>query len=345
MQIPIENIYYLLGYAWNRLEEKDRVSVSIDDRTELVDLFAKILINATRILLKRGIDKSYIAETFEISGIKGKLELAETLKRNLQMRFRTICSFDEFSANILTNRILVSTLQRLTKTIGLDSDLKHEIRKLLKMFGNVEMIALKPSVFNQVRLNRNNRFYGFVLDVCRLIAENILPSEHTGEWKFVDFTRDERKMNQLFEKFLYHFYRIETAFNVKGEQIRWQFENLSEAAEKFLPVMRTDISLTSSERKIIIDAKFYRETLTKNYSSEKIKSANLYQLFSYLLNQRSTDKRTQSTTGILLYPTIEKDYDLDFKFENHLISIKTVNLNANWRIISKRLKDIVSETV
>lgn len=342
MQIPIENIYYLLAYAWNRLDEKDRVSVSIDDRTELVDLFAKILVNATRILLKKGIDKSYVEKSFEIAGIKGKLELAETLKRNLQMRFRTVCRFDEFSANILTNRILVSTLLRLVKTVNLDADLRHEIRRLLLMFGDVETISLKPSVFTQVRLNRNNRFYGFVLDICRLIAENILPSENAGEWQFVDFTRDERKMNQLFEKFVYHFYRLETGFRVKSEQIRWKFENLSEDGERFLPVMRTDISLLNRTRKIIIDAKFYRETMAESYSREKIKSANLYQLFSYLLNQRGDDPRTRNAAGILLYPTIEKDYDLDFKFENHPISIKTVNLNANWRTIAARLKEIVS---
>jgi 5-methylcytosine-specific restriction enzyme subunit McrC len=59
MQIPIENIYYLLCYAWNKLDEKERVNVSIDDKTELLDLFAKILINATKMLLKRGIDKNY----------------------------------------------------------------------------------------------------------------------------------------------------------------------------------------------------------------------------------------------------------------------------------------------
>ncbi len=342
MQIPIENIYFLLAYAWNRLDEKDRVSVAIDDCTELVDLFAKILINATRILLKRGIDKSYVAETFELSGIKGKLELAETLKRNLHLRFRTVCSFDEFSANILTNRILVSTLRQLTKTANLDSGLRHEIRKLLPMFGEVEPIALKSSIFNQVRLNRNNRFYGFVLDICRLIAENILPSEQNGEWKFVDFTRDERKMNQLFEKFLYNFYQIETAFKVKSEQIRWKFENLSENGEKYLPIMRTDISLTNETRKIIIDAKYHRETLTENFSREKIKSANLYQLFSYLLNQRGADEKSQNATGILLYPTIEKEYDLEFQYQSHQIFIKTVNLDMNWKKIETRLLDLVN---
>ncbi len=341
MQIPIENIYYLLGYAWNRLDEKDRVAVSIDDRTELADLFAKILINSTRILLKRGIDKNYVTQTAEFSGIKGKLELAETLKSNLQMRFRTVCSYDEFSADILINRILVSTLKRLIKTTNLNSGLKHDIRKLLPMFGAIETVALTRTVFASVRLNRNNRFYGFVLEVCRIIAENVLPSEKSGDWKFVDFTRDERKMNQLFEKFIYHFYRIETDFEVKSETIRWQFQSLEEESEKFLPVMRTDVSLTNNERKIIIDAKFYRETFAENFSREKIKSANLYQLFSYLINQRTTDTRTQNAAGILLYPTIETDYDLDFRFESHRISVKTVNLKSHWKNINRRLKEIV----
>ena len=62
MAIPIENIYFLLCYAWNKLDEKERVDVSIDDKTELLDLFAKVLITSSKLLLKRGIDKSYIFE-------------------------------------------------------------------------------------------------------------------------------------------------------------------------------------------------------------------------------------------------------------------------------------------
>ena len=58
MAIPIENIYFLLCYAWNKLDEKERVDVSIDDKTELLDLFAKVLITSSKLLLKRGIDKS-----------------------------------------------------------------------------------------------------------------------------------------------------------------------------------------------------------------------------------------------------------------------------------------------
>ena len=106
--------------------------------------------------------------------------------------------------------------------------------------------------------------------------------------------------------------------------------------------MQTDITLENETAKIIIDAKFYKETLKTNYDAEKITSANLYQLFSYLLNRRNMDPKTKTATGILVYPTIEQDYDLHFCYRNHNVLIKTVNLNTRWQNIAERLKKIIS---
>ena len=346
MRIPIENIYFLLCYAWNKLDEKERVNVSIDDKTELLDLFAKILINATKTLLKRGIDKNYIDHTEELTGVKGKIQISQTLKSNLLLKQRTICTFDDFSSNIISNRILVSTIYRLTRTKGLDKELKNELVALQRMLSDIDQIEITSSLFKQVRLNRNNRFYGFVMNVCQIIYDSTLPSEEQGKYKFSDFTRDDNKMNQLFEAFIRNFYRIEQRKykTVKKETIKWQFENTDKENYQYLPQMETDITLENDEEKIIIDAKFYRETMTVNYDKERIKSANLYQLFSYLLNQEDDSRKTKTATGILLYPTIETDYDLNFKYYEHKIQIRTVNLNTNWKNISTRLKEITNTT-
>ncbi|MDZ4847250.1 MAG: 5-methylcytosine-specific restriction endonuclease system specificity protein McrC [Chitinophagales bacterium] len=343
MQIPIENIYYLLCYAWNKLDEKDRVSVSIDDKTELLDLFAKVLINVSKMLLKRGIDKSYIDITEELAGVKGKLEFSQTVKSNILFKQRTVCTYDDFSVNILSNRILVTTIYRLTRTKGLDKQLKAELWNLQKMFSSIDLIELKSVLFKQVKLNRNNRFYGFIMNVCQIIYENTLPSEEQGKYKFADFTRDDNKMNQLFEAFVRNFYHIEQKkyTTVKKETIKWQFSYSDNESFQYLPQMETDITLENESEKIIIDAKFYRETMTVNYDKERIKSANLYQLFSYLLNQQDENAKTINATGILLYPTIENDYNLHFKYGEHNIQIRTVNLNTNWRNISSRLKQII----
>lgn len=53
--------------------------------------------------------------------------------------------------------------------------------------------------------------------------------------------------------------------------------------------MQTDISLESSERKIIMDTKYYQNTLTKNFGSQKLISGNLYQMFAYLSNHRKAE--------------------------------------------------------
>lgn len=342
MSIPIENIYYLLCYAWNKLEEKDRVAVSAEDCTNLLDLLAKVLINSSKILLKRGIDRNYIDVTTEFAGVKGKLQLSQSIKSQLLPKQRTICSFNEFSANILTNQILVTTLVRLIRTHNLDKNLKSEIKSLIWRFGEVDRIELNPRVFNNIKLHRNNKFYGFILNVCRLIFENSLLSEKTGELHFMDFIRDEVKMRYLFEEFLRNFYSIEQSkYKVRRENIYWQFQSVNESNAQFLPLMQTDITLESSESKIIVDAKFYKEALKANWGKEKINSSNLYQLFSYLINQRSQDTKTQYAAGILLYPTVQNENNLDYKFENHKISIKTVNLDQNWKHISERLLSIV----
>lgn len=343
MHIPIENIYYLLCYAWNKLEEKERVNVEVDDKMEILDLFAKVLINAIKILLKRGIDKDYIETTDELAGIKGKIQFSQTVKSNILFKQRTICTFDEFSSNILTNRILLTSIKTLIKTKGLNSDLKKELKSLLIMFGGIEPIKMSKSVFSQVRLNRNNRFYGFLMNVCQIIYENTLPTEKSGEYKFSDFTRDENKMNQLFEAFIRNFYRIEqTKYRtVKSEIINWNFEYTDIDSFQYVPVMKTDITLENTEQKIIIDAKYYRETMSLNYDKEKIKSNNLYQLFSYLLNQEDGTVKSKTARGILLYPTIEKEYDLSYAYKSHQIEIKTLNLNTNWTEIASRLKSIL----
>jgi 5-methylcytosine-specific restriction enzyme subunit McrC len=124
--------------------------------------------------------------------------------------------------------------------------------------------------------------------------------------------------------------------------IDWKFNTIDDGVMQFLPQMQTDITIENKQEKIIIDAKYYRETMSINYDKQKIHSNNLYQLFSYLVNQRSSDEKTHKAKGILLYPTIEAEYDLSYKFEDHPIQIKTLNLNQHWKMIEARLMNLIS---
>lgn len=342
MQIPIQNIYYLLCYAWNKLEESEIVNVNEIDSTELIDLFAKVLSNSCSRLLKQGLDRYYVEHEDVIMGIKGKFNFSATIKQNVLPLSKTACIYDEFDYDILHNQILKTTIGKLLRTKNLDSSIKDELYKVYLKLPPISEIVIRKAMFNQIRLHRNNYHYDFILKVCQIVNENLLIDESKGNYKFQDFTREEKAMARLFEAFVRNFYKIETDFSVSSDSIKWQFESDNAEDLDMLPAMLTDITLQGNNKKIIIDTKYYKEAFQTRYDKQKINSSNLYQLFSYLKNQEMDSEITLNCEGILLYPSIQNDFVHSFKYENHKIRIMAINLNQDWQKIRTDLLKIVA---
>ncbi|MDD5569510.1 MAG: restriction endonuclease [Candidatus Pacebacteria bacterium] len=305
-------------------------------------IFAKVLIIGTSRLLKMGFDRGYVEQNIIDAGIRGKIDFGSSLKKNLFKNAKTQCQFDELSYNILNNQILKATIQKLSKVDELEKELKEKLNDLCRRLHEIEDIVLSKAVFRRIQLNRNNSFYDFLLKICELIFDNLLPTEQKGHSKFRDFIRDESQMASFFEEFVRNFYKLEQDhYKVYREDILWPITASDETSVSFMPKMQTDISLESSDTKIIIDAKYYREALNENYEKEKIKSANLYQMFAYLKNLEAAGEINKNCTGILLYPTVAKDLDINVTTHGHQISFKTINLNQEWSRIHTDLLAIV----
>ena len=106
--------------------------------------------------------------------------------------------------------------------------------------------------------------------------------------------------------------------------------------------MRTDVSLVSRDRHIVLDTKYTVNTLQSFHASETIKSSNLYQLFAYLRNLQVVEKDGRQVEGILLYPTVSKTLDLEYVIQGHRIRFITVDLNADWKKITARLLTLLN---
>ena len=341
MTIPIQNIYYLLCYAWDSLEQGQVVPVSQDDCKTLAELFARVLDGGVTHLLKRGLDRDYITEDEDTTSLRGKLGVSSTVKRNLQRKSRVYCVIDAMSHNVPHNRIVKATLRNLVHCSGLDRTLRDRLLRLYRRLHEVSDIELTPRDFGAVRLHRNNAYYRFLIQVCRLIFDNLLVNEHTGDRQFRDFLRDERQMAALFEKFVRNFYRREqTEFRVRSETFGWQGVEATHGDLHFLPRMRTDVSLDSAWRKIVIDTKYYANCLQSYYDSTTIRSESLYQLFAYLNNLQIGDDR--QIEGVLLYPTVGRSLSLRYRIQGYAIRIVTVDLNSEWQEIRQHLLGLVT---
>ena len=105
--------------------------------------------------------------------------------------------------------------------------------------------------------------------------------------------------------------------------------------------MRTDVSLESNDRHIVIDTKYYSQTLQTYYGFDSIHSGNLYQLFAYLKNLQFTEPRSRTLEGMLLYPCVGKTLDLEYAIQGHRMRVATVDLNSHWSDIGKRLLELL----
>lgn len=343
MDIPIENIYYLLCYAWNKLEEKDIVKVKTSDSTSILNLFSRVLISGLTHLFKRGIDREYVNHRFDIKGIKGKINFNDSIKRNLFSYCKANCEYDELDNNVLHNKIIKATIFDLLKAKEIENEYIEELLIFFNRFKDIDNINISDNDFSRVRLHRNNYFYDFLLKICQLIKDNLLVSEERGESKFKNFLQDEKKMNLVFEEFLRNFFRLEQKkYKVSRENISWNFQTFDYESYNYLPIMQTDISLESEIKKIIIEAKYYKETLKIHYDREKINSSNLYQLSAYLGNIELKGGLNKNCEGILVYPTVDKSLNLKYKIGEHILKIKTINLNQPWQDIHNDLINIVN---
>lgn len=341
MNIPIANIYYLLCYATDHVQEGQLVDVDPEEFKELPDLLAAVLSAATARLIQRGLDRTYRVHEEAVAGVRGKLDVSVTVKRQLLLRGRTFCSFDELSRDTIKNRILRGTLKQLRRASGLRSDLAADLGRHWSAMGDVADVAVTDRMFQEARVARGNLFYGFVLDLCRLVHENLLVSPETGHTEFFDFRRSEATMWALFEQFVRNFYRREqTAYRVVGRGIPWSAVSGSHSAMKHLPRMEADTVLVSAGECVVIDTKYYRQPLVARYGAKKLHSGNLYQIISYVRNRQLVDPR-MFHRGVLLYAAVNQGFCFQFLMDGMPIEARTVDLSKEWRNIHEELLEIV----
>ncbi|MGE0592115.1 MAG: hypothetical protein AB7G23_12305 [Vicinamibacterales bacterium] len=340
MEIPIQNIYFLLCYAWDKLEERDVVDVDAVGVTELVNLFARVLVTGTNHLLKRGFDRSYVAHEEWTGRLRGKLLFDAATKAGV-LTATLPCEFDELSYDILHNQLLKATARQLLHVRGVSRNNAAALTGLVRQLSDVRDIEIRSRLFGQVQLHRNNRFYDFLMKVCELIHRNLLISETPGRSSFNDFTRDEKQMAALYEGFVRHFYRLHSRYRVKRENIRFGWVPEDHGADDLLPRMQTDVSLTAEDRKIIIECKYTPLVTQRHYMSDAhtLRSAHLYQLNAYLDNLPSEDAGCEA---ILLYPTADTALSASYMYNDHRISIRTINLAQPWQAIHQDLLALVA---
>ena len=339
--IPIQNLYYLLVYAWDHgLKDSGLDRIHGDRCPDLNNFLAVALLESTTKQIRRGLDRSYVNFAEDTSRIRGKINFSESIKRLTHIQGRLHCEFDEFSRDILHNRILKTCLEKLSRDPHVHSRTRNELTGLLDHFWDVSTIRIQRQMFQRLRLPRHSKSYQFLMHICELVHSSLLPEKTaSGRLRFHDFLQDEVAMRMIFEKFVFNFSKRHfPEAEVSAMQIRWDRETHDLETERLIPVMKTDVTLKWPERKVILDCKYYKKALVGGqYGGERFDTSNLYQLHSYLINQ-AVHPGWNDVEGILLYPS--NGYSLNHEFTlhgKHRVRILTIDLQQRWQQIESDL--------
>ncbi|MFK9092590.1 McrC family protein [Bacillus salipaludis] len=335
-KVPIRNLFCLLSYV-NEMPDLVESLNDVDEDLITYDFIGNQFLKEVQALHRRGLIKNYVVKRESTSRLGGRVMMNDSMPYIVARQPIVVCEKDQYSANILLNQVMKSTLKAICFNRFIKEETKKRSFTYMEYMPEVETLLLTRDIFSRINFGRHDIHYKRMIHLARLLHELTLLSHKHGNWSLFNAELDETALNQIFEKFLFHFYRIEQQdYQVASETMRWKLDG----NPSFLPSMKTDVSLThkNGQQKIIMDAKFYKNIFQEHFGRSSFHSHNMYQLFTYLMHQ----PKELCLRGILIYPFNGVEVDEAFIWSERMtMEILTINLDDSWKEIYRKLMEVL----
>jgi len=303
---------------------------------DLLEFFIGIFVDELLLRFKREINRGYNEYLENQTFIKGKIDFIETVKKNSFRKHLHYVRYDNFSENILLNRIFKTVIKRLIIITKSDSN-KIKLKQASIWLEDVDEILLTSEVWQAVKFNRQNNKYELCFNMAKLIYSNYSPNMNEGNNNTLSFLVP---VNRLFELYLFKVFDG----NYKDIEVRYQgpIKYLAHNTESKCFQLHPDITfIDQGQVQYILDAK-YKDV--SSYSNKlNISQADIYQMLAYSVKYRCENIA-------LLYPKIMLNDDInasslveELEIDNygHIIKIKIIQ--ADLEISPEKLADELSQ--
>jgi len=250
----------------------------------LLDIYFDWFLREVEQLVHAGLIKQYRKETKNTLALKGKLEFAGHIGKNLVHHERFYTTHQVYDKDHLLHRIMNTALQ-VVETMSKGTYRYGRCKAVQLNFPEVNSVAVIPQTFEKISFNRKNQAYQTVVALARLIILNYSPNVKSGDEQMLALMFD---MNDLWEKYVLAKLQQQGKgkWLVKGQDTKRFWEGKT---------IRPDIVLEHivAETCIVIDTKW------KNYTYDRIGMDDLRQIYVY-------NDFWNAKLGMLLYPSPTK---------------------------------------
>ncbi|WP_313935893.1 McrC family protein [Anabaena azotica] len=197
-KVSIVNLFAMLEYAYNlksfRFLEGQMNCESLEG---FYNKLAYILAQKVLERCRKGLYRTYLPKTENISYVRGKLNLQQIIQKPWEVKLK--CQYEEHTADVAENQILAWTLHIIGYS-GLCSDkVSAIVRKAYHALqGLVTLQTYTAEDCIQRQYNRLNEDYQILHALCRFFLENTTPSHEKGNNTTLPFLVNMERLYEIF---------------------------------------------------------------------------------------------------------------------------------------------------
>lgn len=196
-KINPENLFLLLepglpSSAWRK--ESSAYASTSDLLPSVVAFFAKTV----ETTLGRGVLRSYESRHEPLVALRSRLDVSQQFKR-AGVLTPVSCSFDDFSEDIIENRVIRAALRLALRVPRVDPGERQRMMRQLVALEGVSDSPVDAETVDSIYFTRLNQHYEPMLGLARLILSNLTLTDAGGSTSASSFMVD---MNDLFQRFL-----------------------------------------------------------------------------------------------------------------------------------------------
>ena len=277
----------------------------------LLDIYFEWYIKEVELLLRQGLIKQYDRKTGNVKALKGKLEFAGHLRKNLIHKERFYTTHQVYDHDHQIHQILSYALE-IVEHFSKGTYLYSSCKSVQLNFPKITPSKIDENTFKKLKLTRKAQPYKLAIEIARFIIFQYAPNISSGNEKMLALLFD---MNMLWEEYIL----------VQLKKASRSYDNIQvfgQRSRSFWPGVniRPDIIIETSKETFVVDTKW------KDIKNYRPSAQDLRQMYVYNDYWKEDNKPANS---ILLYPTTSENLKPDlvnYINKNHKCAISKMNI-------------------
>ena len=271
-KIGIPQLLSLACYAMGAFRSQAQRRFDFEESKALPDTLAIALVAAARRAFAQGLLHGYREEEDALQTVRGRIRIEQQVRRRLGVGLPVEVRYDEFTDDILANRLVKAAVGRLGRMRLRSLEARRGLGWVAAMLDHVSPVEYQGGDVPAVRFDRLNEHYRDVVGLARLILRHSAFESGRGDVRASGFIMN---MNVVFQEFVT--VALREALGVSELTLRSDRGVRGVTLDEEGAVsLGPDLSWWDGP-----DCTFVGDAKYKNLTGSSVPSADLYQLLAY----------------------------------------------------------------